>query len=327
MLSLSAAAQAPSKPLTAPATPAPSAPAAAAAAAVPASPFGPVNPKFFTAATPTVDTVNAFLKQLWGFDANRIWSVAAILSTNAPGVSKVVVFVADKSQPGKTQQTVFFTTPDGRHAIADGVIDFGASPFADARKLLQARADGPARGAAGKELLIVEFSDLQCPRCKDAQPLMDQLVTDFPQARVVFQNFPLVEIHPQAFQAAAVGLCVRKAKGDLAFFKFAQSVFDVQAALTAQDAVSTLDMAITRAGGDPTAIMACSKTQPITDAVEASIQVAKDLGADSTPLLFVNGQPIPLGNVPYEVLKKLVAYRANQDGIPVSIQPSLKTLK
>jgi len=253
--------------------------------------------------------------------------VAAILSTNAPGVSKVVVYVGDKTQPGKSQTTTFFTTPDGKHAIADNVIDFGAMPFADSRKLLQARADGPARGAAGKELLLVEFSDLQCPHCKDAQPVMDQLATDFPQARLVFQNFPLVDIHPQAFEAAAVGLCVRKAKGDEAFFKYAQAVFDMQGALTDQDAAATLNTAITRAGGDPTAVIACSKTQTTIDAVKASIQTAKDIGVESTPVLFVNGQSVPLGGVSYEVLKKIVAYRANQDGVAATVQPSLKTLK
>ena len=92
--------------------------------------FPPVHAEFFTAATPTADTVNTFLKQLWGYDENRIWQVAAILKTNAPGVAKVVVIVADKNHPDKTQQTVFFTTPDGAHAIADNVIDFGATPFA-----------------------------------------------------------------------------------------------------------------------------------------------------------------------------------------------------
>ncbi len=328
LLPLSLAAQTPAA--GAPKTAAAAAPVAAspsAASPVAASPFPKPNPKSFTAASPSVGDVDAFLKQLWGFDANRIWSVEAILSTNAPGVSKIVVFVGDKTAPGKVQQTVFFTTPDGKHAIADNVVDFGPNPFADTRKLLQLKADGPARGAAGKELLLVEFSDLQCPHCKDAQPIMDQLATDFPQARVVFQNYPLTEIHPQAFQAAAVGLCVRKAKGDDAFFKYAQAVFDVQGALTAQDVVATLDSAVTRAGGEPAAMIACAKTQPITDAVNASIETARNVGLDSTPILFVNGQPVPIGNVPYELLKKIVAYRAAQDGVAVTVQPSLKTLK
>ena len=324
MLSLAAAAQqAPNAPNAPGALP----PTVAAPAAPPANPFPPVNPKFFTATSPSVDTVNAFLTQLWGFDSNRIWSVAAILSTNAPGVSKIVVFVADKTQAGKSQQTVFFTTPDGKHAIADNVIDFGAKPFEGTRRVLQERADGAARGAAGKELLIVEFSDLQCPHCKDAQPIMDQIATDFPQAHVVFQNFPLVEIHPQAFKAAAVGMCVRKAKGDEAFFKYVQAVFDAQGALTDADAAATLTTAVTKAGGEPASVMACSTERTTTEALNASMQLAKDIGVDSTPMLFVNGQPIPLGNVPYEVLKKIIAYRAGQDGVAVRLQPSLKTLK
>ena len=45
-------------------------------------------------------------------------------------------------------------------------------------------------------------------------------------------------------------------------------------------------------------------------------------------MLFINGQPVPLGsNLPYEVLKKIVAYRAGLDGVQVRLQPSLKTLK
>lgn len=323
MLSIAGVAQTPNAPSARQATP----PPAVAPAAAPANPFPPVNPKFFTATTPTVETVNAFLTQLWGFDENRIWSVGAILSTDAPGVSKVVVLVADKTQPGKTQQTVFYTTPDGAHAIAGNVIDFGAKPFAGAGKLLMERANGPSRGAAGKQLLIVEFSDLQCPHCKDAEPIMNQIATDFPQARVVFQNFPLVEIHPQAFEAAAVGLCVRKAKGDEAFFKYTQAVFDTQGGLTAENAATTLDSAVTKAGGDPAAARTCAKTQPVVDALNASIQLAKDLGVDATPTLYIDGQPLPVGNVSYDVLKKIIAFRAAQDGVTVRLQPSLKTLK
>ncbi len=292
-----------------------------------ASPFPPPHAEFFTAASPTTDTVNAFLKQLWGFDENRIWQVAAILKTNAPGVAKIVVIVADKTHPDKTQQTVFFTTPDGAHAIADNVIDFGPTPFGAMRKELQARADGPARGAKSRDLMLVEFSDLQCPHCKDAQPLMDQLVTDFPQARVVWESFPLVEIHPYAFAAAANGVCVRKAQGDDAFYRYVQAVFDTQGALTAESAAQTIANAVTKVGGDPTAAAACAKTPETVAAVNASSQLAKDIGVDSTPTLFVNGQAIPLGNIPYEVLKKLIAYRANQDGVAVTVQPSLKTLK
>jgi protein-disulfide isomerase len=191
-----------------------------------ADPFPPANPKYFTADSPTVDTVNAFLKSLWGYDSSRIWRVEAIQKTVAPNTSKVVVFVSDKTPGAKVQPTAFFVTPDGKHAIAgDSVIPFGATPFADLRKTLQDRADGASRGATGKDLMLVEFADLQCPHCKDAQGTMDQLVKDFPNARVVYQSYPLVELHPYAFKAAAYGYCVQKQKND-AFFVYSAAVFD-----------------------------------------------------------------------------------------------------
>jgi protein-disulfide isomerase len=292
-----------------------------------ANPFPAVNPKNFTATSPTVDEVNSFLKALWGYDENRLWSVAAILATPAPGVSRVVVFVADKSQPGKGTQTVFFTTPDGKHAIAEQVIDFGAKPFAETRKVLQARADGPAEGAKSNELLLVEFADLQCPHCKDAQGTMDHIVQDFPQARVVFENYPLGDIHPYAFRAAAEGECVRKAKGDAAFFTYVQAVFDGQDGLTKERVDATLAGAVTKAGGDPAAAAACAVTPATIATVEAERKLGNDVGVDQTPMLAVNGHLLPVASVPYEVLKRIIAFQAGQDGIAVRVQPSLTTLK
>ena len=281
-----------------------------------ADPFPPVNQKFFTAASPTVDTVNSFLKTIWGYDANRIWRVEAIQTTAAPGVSKVVVFVSDRSPNAKVQSTAFFVTPDGKHAIADssGVISFGATPFAENRKLLQERADGATRGAASKDFLLVEFADMQCPHCKEAQATMEQLVKDFPNARVVFQSFPLVEVHPFAFKAAAYGYCVQKQKND-AFFPYAAAVFDTQAALTAETGDETLKNAVTKAGLDPAAIDACAATQAVKDQVNASIKLGEDVGVDQTPLLAVNGHLLPLSQIPYETLKSIVAYQGVTDGV------------
>ncbi len=226
-----------------------------------ADPFPPANPKYFTADSPSVDTVNAFLKALWGYDSNRIWRVEAIQKTMAPSMAKVVVFVSDKSPNAKVQPSAFFVTPDGKHAIAgDAVIPFGATPFADLRKMLQARADGATRGASGKDFMLVEFADMQCPHCKEAQGTMDNLVKDFPNARVVYQSFPLVELHPFAFKAAAYGYCVQKQKND-AFFVYSAAVFDTQDALTAEtgdrDAEGCGDQGWAGSGG----VDACAATQ------------------------------------------------------------------
>ncbi len=284
--------------------------------AKPVDPFPPTNPKYFTATTPTVDTVNSFLKTLWGYDPNRVWRVAAIQTTAAANVSKVTVFVTDKSPNAKVQTTSFFVLPDGKHAIADqtSVVNFGATPFAELRKTLQERADGPARGAASKDLLLVEFSDLQCPHCKDAQGTVDQLVKDFPNARVVYQSYPLVELHPSAFVAAAYGVCVAQQKND-AFFPYAQAVFDTQAMLTPEDTTKTLAAAVTKAGLDPAAVATCASSQPTKDEVNKSIKLAQDSGVDQTPILAVNGHLLPLTGIPYETLKLIVAYQAELDGV------------
>ncbi|WP_353068609.1 thioredoxin domain-containing protein [Tunturibacter empetritectus] len=280
-----------------------------------ADPFPPVNQKYFTASTPTVDTVNAFLKALWGYDSNRIWRVEAIQTTSAPNVTKVIVFVSDKTPNAKVQPTAFFVTPDGKHAVAgDAVVPFGATPFADLRKTLQARADGATRGATSKDLLLVEFSDLQCPHCKDAQSTMNQLVKDFPNARVVYQSFPLVDLHPFAFKAAAYGYCVQKQKND-AFFVYSAAVFDTQAALTDETGNQTLKDAVTKAGLDPAAIDACAATPATKEQVNASIKLAQDVGVEQTPMLAVNGHLLPLAGIPYETLKTIISYQASLDGV------------
>jgi protein-disulfide isomerase len=279
-----------------------------------ADPFPVVNPKFFTATSPTVDTVNSFLKTLWGYDANRIWRVEAIQTTAAPNVTKVVVFVSDKAPNSKVQPVPFFVMPDGKHAVAgDAVVPFGAAPFADMRRMLQEHADGAFHGATSKDFMLVEFADLQCPHCKEAQTTIDQLSKDFPNARVVFQSFPLIELHPFAFKAAAYGYCVQKQKND-AFFSYATAVFDTQEGLTPEAGDATLKNAVTKAGLDPAAVDACAATQATKDEVNASLKLGEAVGVDQTPVLSVNGHVLPLTQVPYETLKKIVAFQAALDG-------------
>lgn len=315
-------AQAPAAPVLSPATQEaePQAPTAQV------NPFPAVNPKNFTADTPTPAVVDSFLKSIWGYDENRIWSVAAVLKTPAPGVSKVVVYVADKLQPGKRSQTAFFITPDGKYAIADNVLPFGATPFADARKTLLDHANGPAEGAAGKGLLFVEFADLQQQRSKDAQDAVTNLLKEFPQARLVFEPLPTGGADSISYRVAAEGLCVRKAKGDAAFFAYAQAVFAKQDGLTKDKADATLDAAATAAGADPKAAATCAVTQAAKDEVAAAVKLAGDVNIDQSPMMMVNGRPLPL-TTPYETLKKVIVFQAGQDGIVVHLQPTLSNLK
>jgi protein-disulfide isomerase len=260
--------------------------------------------------------VNSFLKQVWGVDANRVYRVMAIQTTPAPGVVKVTVFITTKAPDAKMQAATFYVTPDGKHAIGEGsgVVPFGATPFAATRDILKARADGAYRGADSKDFELVEFADLQCPHCKEAQTTMDQIVHDFPKARVVFQLFPLVEIHPSAFKAATYGVCAQKVSND-AFFKFAAGVFDTQEGLAPASEDTLLKAAAKRAGLDSDAIAACADTQATKDIVNADIKLGEEVGVDQTPILSINGRLVPLGNVNYDALKQIIQFQSKLDGV------------
>jgi protein-disulfide isomerase len=304
------------------APPAPDAPSAPSAA--PATPkFPPVDKANFTADSPTPETVNAFLKSSWGYDNSRVWEVFAVQKTPVPGLSKVTVLVAQKDHPDQIANLSFFVTPDGSHLIAnDTVLDFGAHPYANNYRVLQQSADGPSRGATAKQFELVEFADFQCPHCKNAQPIIEKLLKDFPQAHFVFQNFPLVKIHPEAYKAAAYGLCVSQQGGSDAFFKYTDAVFTAQDQLTA-GADQALSDAVTKAGLDPAKIAACSTSPAGKNAVDAALKLAQDLSVDQTPMLFIDGRAIPIGGIVdgpsapgslnYDQLKQIVEYQFSMD--------------
>ncbi|HEY1903094.1 MAG TPA: thioredoxin domain-containing protein [Terracidiphilus sp.] len=294
--------------------PAPAAePSAPAPAAAPV--FPPPSPENFTAASPTKEAVNSFLQTSWGYDDSRVWQVEAILKTQVDGISKVIVYVGDKTGKQKPSGIQFFALADGKHIIAgDEILPFGANPYADYRAQVQQQADGPYRGAAGKDFEIVEFADFQCPHCKEAQANMDKLSVDFPKARIVFQNYPLPQ-HKEAAGAAAYGVCMAKEGGSSAFFTFASAVFDGQDGLATPDgATLTLNSAVTKAGLDPAKIATCAALPATVATVDASVKLAKDLSVNQTPTLLVNGRQVP-ANAPYGTIKQIIEYQEKLDGL------------
>ena len=283
--------------------------------------FPEPNAANFTAASPTRATVEAFLKESWGYDLDRVWQVWAIQKTPAPGVSRVIVQVAQKSDPQHQIATaIFLVTPDGKHLIANNLdmLAFGEHPYAENRDVLMQRANGPSRGAADKKFELVEFADFQCPHCKDTQPIIERLLADFPQAHFVFENFPLTSIHTEAYKAAAYSVCVAQQAGDATFFKFADAVFANQQELTPDSSDAALGDAATKVGLDAAKVGACSYTQAAKSAVDASIKLGHDLNIDETPMLFINGRQIQVGEVangqlPYDTLKQIVEYQFKLD--------------
>ena len=156
---------------------------------------------------------------------------------------------------------------------------------------------------------MVEFSDLQCPHCKEAQPTLDKLMAEDKNVRVIFQNYPL-PMHDWAAKAAAYADCVSRSSND-AFWKFISSVYSAQTDITAANADEKLTALADAAGVKGADIAACAAKPETTSRVEKSMALGKDLDVNSTPTLFINGRRVPA--VPYEMLQKLVDFAAKEN--------------
>ena len=141
------------------------------------------------------------------------------------GLAEVTAVV---STPKGQQMTKLFVSKD--YAIAGELMPFGADPFTRERAILQKGAFGPTKGADKPAITIVEFGDLECPACKQVQPAIEKLMSEEPKVRLIFQNYPLDQIHPWAQKAAAYVDCIMRENNDAAW-KFIASVYEQQDAM------------------------------------------------------------------------------------------------
>ena len=261
-----------------------------------------------TAATlPSEDDVNAFMQQTFGYDPQLTWKIASIKPSQAEGLAEVTVIISGPQGEGPQK---FFVSEDGKHAVVGEIIPFGKHPFEETRLDLQKNVTGPARGPADAPVMIVEFSDLQCPHCKEANPTIEKLLAENQNVRFVFQNFPLPS-HNWAQKAAAYNDCVARASNDAAW-KFISSVYEAQADITPENADQKLTELADKTGVKGAEIAACAEKPETQTRVEASINLGKSLDVNSTPTLFVNGRPVGVSANNYDVLKQLVDFSAKQ---------------
>lgn len=256
---------------------------------------------------PSEEVVSAFMRQMFGYDPSLSWKIAAIKPSEAEGLAEVDVTIQGP-QGGQAQK--FYVSPDGRHAVIGQILPFGAHPFDAARKELEKGANGPSRGPATAPVTVVEFSDLQCPHCKEAQPTLDKLVAEDKNVRIVFQNFPL-PMHDWAMKAAEYADCIGRSSND-AFWKFIESVYGAQSDITAANADDKLKAFADAAGVNGAEIAACAVKPETEVRVQHSINLGKSLDVNSTPTIFINGRALSAGGIPYQVLQKLADFAAKE---------------
>ena len=256
---------------------------------------------------PSEDEINGFLHETFGYNPQLTWKIVDVKPGEAKGLTQVDVLISSPEGQGSQK---FFVTEDGKHAVVGDIIPFGKHPFQAARIELQKRAGGPARGPANAPVLVVEFSDLQCPHCKEANPTVERLLNENPNVRFISQNFPLSS-HNWAEKAADYADCVGRASND-AYWKFVDGVFAAQEQITADNADEKLKGLADQSGVNGSDIAACAAKPETQSRVEASVQLGKDLGVNSTPTLFVNGRPVGVASNNYDALKQLVDFAASE---------------
>ena len=153
--------------------------------------------------------------------------------------------------------------------------------------------DDPWTGTAHAPVTIIEFSDFECPYCKQSVPILKELLDRYPgKLKLVYRDFPGPN-HPQALSAAEAAQCAAE-QGR--FWEYHDALFAGQAPATGWDLSSLADdLGLRRPLFD-----ACMKENRYREEVLKDLQDGLKLGVTSTPTFFINGRPLvgarPLGD-------------------------------
>jgi protein-disulfide isomerase len=154
----------------------------------------------------------------------------------------------------------------------------------------------PVRGNPDAAVTVVVYDDFQCPFCaRMHSTLFDNVFKDYAgKVRVIYKDYPLVEIHPWALHAAVDANCLGGQNSE-AYWAFADYVHANQKTIagnTRAEAFTNLDNAAKEQGQkhklDQDKLQACLQKQDDT-AVRDSMAEGDKLGVDSTPTMFIDG--------------------------------------
>ncbi len=141
----------------------------------------------------------------------------------------------------------------------------------------------PSKGAAMAPIVIVEFSDYECPYCGRAHPVLTRMLREFEgQVRLVFLHYPL-DSHTHAAAAARAAVA---AQNQGHFWEMTDLLFENQRALEAED----LERYAEELGLDMVRFRADLLAEETQARVEANKELGRSLEVAGTPTLFVNGR-------------------------------------
>jgi len=202
-----------------------------------------------------------------------------------------------------TEQMTFYVSADGKHILAGNLHQAAEHPFrGDISKITTSLQ--PSFGTPGASVVLVNFSDFQCPHCRDeAKVLRENILKAYPtQVRVYFKDFPLSN-HDWARAAAIAGRCIFR-QDPLAFWTFHDWAFDKQAEINAANFREKLTGILKDKEIDPLQLNRCIDKRETEAEVDKQIVEGRSLRVNSTPTVFINGRRV--GNVPWPTLQQYI---------------------
>ena len=161
--------------------------------------------------------------------------------------------------------------------------------------------DSPVLGNKNALVTIAVFSDFQCPYCKRVEPTLKQVRDTYgDKVRIVWKHEPL-PFHPRANPAAQLAEEARAQKGEDAFWKAHDKLFEIQPKLDDAD----LEAAAKDLGLNVDKVKDAIKSKKYEKRIAADMDLADDLQASGTPHFFINGRRL-VGAQPFEKFQKMI---------------------
>ena len=174
--------------------------------------------------------------------------------------------------------------------------------------------DDPIIGDADAPITIIEFSDFQCPFCArfyiQTLPLILEEYIQEGKVRLVFRDFPIQSIHPNALPASVAANCANE-QGK--FKEMHDALFENQSEWNKQDAVNALALFSQYAAGmglEQDVFDACLKSGKHIEEIRKDLDDGRNYGVSGTPGFFVGNDHVGYvelkGAQPFESFKKLI---------------------
>lgn len=160
------------------------------------------------------------------------------------------------------------------------------------------------QGAGKKKVTLTEYGDFQCPACKSFYPIVKQIKQDYgDDITFEFKNFPLTQIHPNAFAAHRAAEAAGK-QGK--FFEMHDLLYENQDTwASSSSATPIFEGFATQLGLNIDQFKSDVASASVADTINADVKAGQQLGANSTPTFAINGKKIENPKSPEE-FKKLI---------------------